>query len=170
MNFPTTIKHEGDDMSLPATIKHPDGFARSPSAGFDGVFDWSWTQGCFGNRRISPMDFDGVVERKGNFLVFETKDSGVPVPEGQMITLKTLHALGCFTVMLIHGKAEPESTEIWFPGSTERQHLIGKEAVMQKVSAWYLWADQHPRQAVDVNSALRLIDLASRILRGQSTE
>jgi hypothetical protein len=114
------------------------------------------------------MDFDGVVERKGNFLVFETKDSGVPVPEGQMITLKTLHALGCFTVMLIHGKAEPESTEIWFPGSTERQHLIGKEAVMQKVSAWYLWADQHPRQAVDVNSALRLIDLASRILRGQN--
>jgi hypothetical protein len=155
-------------MSLPATIKHPDGFARSPSAGFDGVFDWSWTDGCFGDTRISPMDFDGVIERKGNFLVFETKNLGVPVPKGQLITLKTAHALGCFTVMLIHGKTEPKSTEIWLPGSAKKQLLIGKEAAMQKVAAWYLWADQHPRQAVDVSAALRLIDLASRILRGQS--
>jgi hypothetical protein len=170
MNFETAIKHESDDVNLPATIKHPNGFVQSPSAGFDGVFDWSWTDGCFGNTRISPMDFDGVVERRGNFLVFETKNLGVPVPDGQLITLKTAHALGCFTVMVIHGKAEPKTTEIWLPGSAKKQFLIGKEAVIQKVAAWYLWADKNPRRAVDVNAALRLMDLATRILRGQSTE
>jgi hypothetical protein len=157
-------------MSLPTTIKHPSGFARSPSAGNDGVFDWSWTQGCFGQGRISPMDFDGVVERRGNFLLFETKDLDVPVPAGQLITLKSAHSLGCFTVMLIHGKTEPERTELWFPGSAEKQHLIGKEAARQKVAAWYSWADRNPRQAIDVEAARRLIDLASAILCGRGLD
>lgn len=57
----------------PSTIKHHATFERSLPIGFDGVFDWSWTQGHLGQGKITPMDFDGVVERKGNFIVFETK-------------------------------------------------------------------------------------------------
>jgi hypothetical protein len=171
MSLLKTINHfSGEtDMSLPETIKHPFGFARSPSAGNDGIFDWSWTQGCFGQGRISPMDFDGVVERRGNFLLFETKDLDVPVPAGQLITLKSAHALGCFTVMLIHGKTEPEKAEIWYPGRADKQHVVGKEAVRKKVGAWYSWADQNPRQAIDVDAALRLLNFATAILSGQKT-
>ena len=47
------------------------------------------------------MDFDGVVERKGNFILFETKNLGVPIQEGQLRTLKAAHSLGCFTIVLI---------------------------------------------------------------------
>lgn len=153
-------------MSFPSTIKHPAGFAHSPAAGFDGIFDWSWTDGCFGSGRITPMDFDGVVERKGNFLLFETKNLDVPIPKGQLYTLQAAHALGCFTIMLIHGKTSPERTEVWFSGSNAKQHLIGSEAVRQKVSSWYQWANNNPQKAIDIDSARKLIGLGLRMLGG----
>lgn len=151
-------------MSLPSTIKYPNGFNHSPAAGYDGIFDWSWTSGCFGQGKITPMDFDGVVERKGNFLLFETKNLDVPIPKGQLYTLQSAHSLGCFTVMLIHGKTEPERTEIWFPGTSQKLSLIGKEAARQKVSSWYSWADKNPRANIDIGSASKLIALGLRLL------
>jgi hypothetical protein len=151
---------------LPNTIKNPDSFLNSPSAGFDGVFDWSWTDGCFGAGKIKPMDFDGVVERRGNFLLFETKNMDVSIPKGQLYTLQAAHALGCFTIMLIHGKTSPERMEIWFPGCDIKQHLIGKEAARQKVGGWYAWADANPRSRIDIASAAKLIALGLRMLNG----
>ena len=112
------------------------------------------------------MDFDGVVERKGNFLLFETKNLDVPIPKGQLYTLQAAHALGCFTIMLIHGKTSPERTEVWFSGSNVKQHLIGSEAVRQKVASWYGWANNHPQKNVDIDSAKRLIGLGLRMLGG----
>lgn len=138
-------------MSLPATIKHQQGFLHSPAAGYDGVFDWSWTQGCFGKGRITPMDFDGVVERKGNFILFETKNLGVPIPDGQMYTLKAAHRLGCFTIFLIHGKTEPESAQIWYPGVDKREVHEGVEAIKSKVSAWYSYAEKNQKNGIDVS-------------------
>lgn len=153
-------------MNLPTTIKHPAGFAHAPAAGFDGVFDWSWTDGCFGAGKITPMDFDGVVERKGNFLLFETKNLDVPIPKGQLYTLQAAHALGCFTIMLIHGKTSPERTEVWLPASPVRQHLIGKDAARLKVAGWYHWANNHPRSHIDIAAASKLIALGLRMLNG----
>ena len=75
---------------LPDTILYPDKFKKSLGAGFDGVFNWKWTEGCFGDTKIKPMDFDGVVERYGNYLIFETKDIGKPISLGQLITLNNL--------------------------------------------------------------------------------
>ena len=138
-------------MNLPATIKHKNGFLHSPAAGYDGVFDWSWTQGCFGSGRITPMDFDGVVERKGNFILFETKNLGVPIPQGQMYTLEAAHRLGCFTIFLIHGKTEPESAQIWYPGVGRREVHEGVETIKSKVSAWYAYAEKNPKRGVDVS-------------------
>jgi len=149
---------------LPATIKHPGGFLHSPAAGFDGVFDWSWTKDCFGGRRITPMDFDGVVERKGNFILFETKNLGVPIPDGQMYTLQAAHALGCFTIFLIHGKTKPESAQIWYPGTRAREVYEGVDAIREKVSSWYAYADRNPKKGVDVSFLnLRIHNLESRI-------
>jgi len=139
-------------MSLPATINHPNGFLHSPAAGFDGVFDWSWTQGCFGQGRITPMDFDGVVERNGNFILFETKNLGVPIPKGQLITLEAAYRLGCFTIMLIHGKHQPEMIEIWYPPSIggEKKQYRGVETAKRIVSKWYEYADRNPQNKIDV--------------------
>ena len=138
-------------MNLPATIKHQNGFLHSPAAGYDGVFDWSWTQGCFGTGRITPMDFDGVVERKGNFILFETKNLGVPIPQGQMYTLEAAHRLGCFTIFFIHGKTEPESANIWYPGKRLRETHEGVDAIKNQVSAWYAYAEKNPKNGIDVS-------------------
>jgi len=144
-------------MSLPATITNPGGFLRSPSAGFDGVFDWSWTQGCFGQGRIKPMDFDGVVERNGNFILFETKNVGVEIPRGQLITLNAAHRLGCFTIMLIYGKTSPESAEIWYPGVPAKDKFFGLDAIRGIVANWYQHADKNPYQKIDVSMLNRRI-------------
>lgn len=146
-------------MNLPATIKHQNGFLHSPAAGYDGVFDWSWTQGCFGKGRITPMDFDGVVERKGNFILFETKNLGVPIPDGQMYTLKAAHRLGCFTIFLIHGKTEPESAQIWYPGVDKREVYEGVDVIKSKVSAWYTYADKNPKNGIDVSFLNRRVEI-----------
>lgn len=152
-------------MSLPHTIKHPEAFAHSPSAGNDGVFDWSWTEGCFGEGKITPMDFDGVVERKGNFILFETKNVGVPIPKGQLYTLQSAHKLGCFAIFLIYGKTSPESCEIWYPGSKATETVEGVDQIRAKVSAWYAYADKNPRSEIDVsflNKRIQSLDADNR--------
>jgi hypothetical protein len=91
---------------LPKTIYNPEGFLSSPTAGFDGVFDWDLIfNDCFGNTKITPTDIDCIIERKGRFIVCETKLQGVKIPLGQEILLKELHKLGVFTIYAIWGKA-----------------------------------------------------------------
>lgn len=148
---------------LPDTIKHPRTFIDSPAAGFDGVFNWEWTKGCFGDGKITPMDFDGVVERKGNFIVFETKAAGVPIPKGQLLTLQRAHELGAFTIMLIHGKQQPEAVQIWCPPDFRDGRVMEEfkdVSVSQArgfVSRWYEYADKNPKQKVDVSFLHRRI-------------
>jgi hypothetical protein len=135
---------------LPSTIKHPETFLNSPAAGFDGVFDWSWTDGCLGSKNITPMDFDGVVERKGNFLLFETKGINVPIPRGQMYTFESAYNLGCFTIMFIEGKGSPEKIKAWcqpgfYRGVKAKKHSIVTDLENAKsfVKAWYSYADNN---------------------------
>ena len=54
------------------TIHYPKTFNECPSAGFDGIFDWDFLKGCWGGS-IQPTDIDGIVERFGRVLMFETK-------------------------------------------------------------------------------------------------
>lgn len=135
-------------MKMLDTIKYPDTFKKSPSAQFDGVFDWSWTQGCFGAGKITPMDFDGVVERKGNFIIIETKNMGVPVPLGQMITLESIYKLDVFTVIFIQGKSTPELAKVWcqpgFKGGKKMDEY--KETDVKRMqgflSEWYEYVNK----------------------------
>lgn len=141
---------------LPETIKHPSTFLNSPAAGYDGVFDWTWTQGCFGQTKITPMDFDGVVERKGNFIVFETKGAGVPVPKGQEYTLERAHSLGVFTIVFVAGKEQPEALKVWHaPDFRKGKKMpdfcdvtIGNCQAF--VKAWFTYAENNPKPKVDV--------------------
>jgi hypothetical protein len=128
--------------ALPSTIRHPETFLKAAPAGYDGVFDWSWTKGCFGDTNISPMDVDGIIERNGNFLVFETKNVGVQIPQGQLYTLQAMHRLGRFTIMIIHGKQTPERSVCWYPYPCEkRQELTGADEARAFVARWYKWAN-----------------------------
>jgi len=72
--------------------------------------------GSFGdNCRIT--DVDGVIERRGRFLVFETKPpGGQPPPVGQMRALQALARLPQFTVAIVWGQPdEPEMMQV-LPG------------------------------------------------------
>ncbi|MAH51417.1 hypothetical protein CMI37_36715 [Candidatus Pacearchaeota archaeon] len=133
---------------LPETILHPKKFRQSLPPGYDGAFDWSWTDGCFGNTTIAPMDIDGVVERHGRILVFETKDVGVEVKKGQLITLTSLYKMGDFTVMFIWGKTEPETVEVWYPPPYNYKRNYTGVAWARKVVAWWFeYASAKPMPA-----------------------
>ncbi len=138
-----------DDIKQVSTIKYPEAFLKSLPPGFDGVFDWSYLKGCFGETKIMPADIDAIVERKNSFLLFETKNPGVPVPQGQMITLKRFYALGNFTICIIHGKVVPVAVELWLAQNmgggtfTEEGENITQK-VRQYVTRWFELADKAP--------------------------
>jgi len=129
------------------TIKFPDTFARSEPAKFDGVFDWDFLKSCWPGK-IEPTDIDGVVERKGHVLIFETKDvnraksngfgKNEIIATGQKILLARLIDIGRrrITVCLIRGKtnatingfwlwryAKPGSCYIWSAAPATGTHL-----------------------------------------------
>lgn len=71
-------------------IRFPRTFDACLPANFDGVFMWDFLKPAWDGTRIEPMDIDAHVERYGAHLFFETKEPGVPVPEGQRIALQAL--------------------------------------------------------------------------------
>src|SRR5574343_364800 len=130
--------------ALPKTIYHPQKFLNSPASGFDGVYDWSWAEGCYGDTEISPMDFDGVVERKSHFLVYETKDVGKPIPGGQLITLRNLFMLGRFSIFYVWGKTRFDHGVFISPWH-DKPVEVTKIGIARKVVArWFELADQGP--------------------------
>ena len=88
-------------------------FEECPAMEFDGLFDWDWTEGCFGQKFIRPMDIDGMTERKGNFLIFETKSKGNPIPAGQYFTLDKLYRMGVFTIVFCDKVNPPTQLSVW---------------------------------------------------------
>lgn len=85
-------------------IKNRRRFFEWPPAQFDGEFVWEFLKDCWPRETIDPHDFDAVVEIGGRFLVFETKDCGVPVSAGQQRTLNHLLTDPRFTVIFLYGK------------------------------------------------------------------
>lgn len=139
------------DGALPDTVAYPATFRRSVGADFDGVFHWEWLQECWPNPADRPMDIDGFKERRGHCLVIETKDSGVPIPLGQTLGLRSLHRLGC-SVMLIWGKRSPEYGEFWFPGTLRRESFHGVAEAQALVRRWYQFAENHPLPRHDLDA------------------
>lgn len=84
-------------------------FNKFPPDGYDGEFDWDFLQSCWGGR-ITPMDFDCVVEKGGEFLVFETKGKNGHIEMGQEITFRAIIKDPKWTLMVVYGKV-PETVE-----------------------------------------------------------
>ena len=120
------------------TIHSPRQFASRRPAGFDGIFDWDFLIGAFGPS-IEPMDFDAVVERYGHFLVFETKDQGVPVPEGQRICLRAFARRPKNTVVIVTGKtaATIHGCEVWRGDVTMAYPEWDAAALRRWCEAWF---------------------------------
>ena len=132
----------------PASIKNPEKLMMWPPAGFDGPMEWAFLKGAWGiGSNISPMDIDGVVERYCHFLMFETKDVGVPIQDGQRWTIENLIKVGAgrITFLMLRGKTqfEIEGMEEWF-WSAEKQAVAKVDhgscdhiQVYNLVDAWW---------------------------------
>ncbi len=119
-------------------------FSKNLPANYDGKFEWDIfaKRGCFGNTKIQPMDFDGVVERNKNYLIFETKKNGAVIPRGQQITLNNLTVAKSFTVAKIWPKEPPfEKLTLIYPNRKIKE-ITGYENIISMIKRWYQAADE----------------------------
>jgi hypothetical protein len=115
------------------------------------VWDWSWLNGAFGGSLIRVSDIDGMVERRGNFLMFEGKKGGV-VSNGQSIMFDAWVRNGN-ALLLLHGMDHGDRDMIivargglW---SHESSPINGnRQTVRRLCDDWYQWANQNPRRGV----------------------
>ncbi len=136
-------------------IHSPDEFYKAPPAEFDGEFVWDFLirAGCF-PRGIKPMDIDGSVEMRGNYLRFETKKPGAEIPEPQRQSLEIERFAKDITVTIIYTRGKTietmEGFTVVFPpcigkGDTD----YGADRLVQIVKRWAGWADGHPSRAYE---------------------
>jgi hypothetical protein len=135
-------------MSL-RTINKPDIFFKNLSAGNDGVFDWEWLNDAFKPSKITLTDIDAIVERNGQFLVIETKNSN-HLPQGQKILLEQLVRKGNFTIFYVVGKNKDNITflEIWGLDKNKKimkykQQKPSGEILFQFVKKWFKMVENH---------------------------
>lgn len=105
------------------------------------IWDWGILDGCFGDTKIKPTDLDGFIERKGKFLVIETKSPNVEVTKGQQITFDALINTGYFTVIVVWGEAnKPEKIKL-ITSQAQKEYPGSIAKFREIVSRWYAWAD-----------------------------
>ncbi len=135
-------------------IRNRKAFHEFTPAGFDGVFEWDFILPAFEGTKITPMDFDAVIERNGMFLIFETKHIGAPVPLGQQITLEQIIRLGRgkVHVFVLQGKSAPSVARIeeWYWGDGNVKKRITQDCdylyVLDRVKAWFQYSNDIEKQ------------------------
>ena len=124
------------------TFNKPEEFYDAPPANYSGYWEFDCLNDCFPGR-VTITDLDGIIERRGQFLVFETKNDNVPLPKGQQILLDQLLKLGVFTVVIIWGK--PGVTALQrvtrYHRNTEKEVEPTIEALKELCRKWWDWAD-----------------------------
>lgn len=145
-------------------INNEERFYSWPPACFDGVFHWDFLFPAFEHEKtgIEPMDFDGVVERNGCFLGFETKEPGTVIPKGQQIALARAVATGVWTVIFLPAKSQHEITrwQVWWlsksgsaPGAAlvkRRWHVGSSQGLVEFVARWFRWASKQRRPVIEI--------------------
>lgn len=91
---------------------------------------------CFRPTRLAFGDIDAIVERRGCFLVLETKFPNVNIPQGQARMFNAMVKTGRFDVLIIWGQpSQPESMLHWQRGHLEYVTLADVKAFIRN---WYL--------------------------------
>ena len=107
------------------------------------TWDWAVFSGCFGSSKMSVSDLDGIIERRGNFLVIETKLPGVPISMGQSILFSHLSEVPGFTVIVVWGNPGKAEKMMRWPDGGKID--ITTEQLRDEVSKWYQYANSHSR-------------------------
>ena len=124
----------------------------------DNMWDWNILKGCFtsklsGESNISPTDIDGIVERKGHFLVLEGKSINGNLTRGQERTLNELIKLKKFTTIVFWGYPKEnkiEKMKVFFESNHMYELSTWKEKETKKathndlrkvVNFWYNYVD-----------------------------
>lgn len=105
---------------------------------FEGVWDWQFLDQCFKGTKIKVSDIDGIVERKGHFLVIETKKKGVVIPTAQERMYNELWKLGKFTVVYVWGnKNQTAEMKVCYPTHKTPKRSATNEDLKRVVSWWF---------------------------------
>ena len=116
---------------------------QNPEAYVAGQWNWGILKGCFGQTKIEPTDIDGFVERKGKFLLLETKAPSVELKDGQRFTYEALWQTRLVTIIIIWGKTNiPEAIEIWTQHKKMPREPADLKRLRSVVTAWFKWADE----------------------------
>jgi len=120
---------------------------------FDGEFDWDFLNPAWKGTKIRPMDFDAVIERRGHFLIYETKIPGKKIDLGQAITLTEQWKRGS-TIFVLAGKSPKEISgyaiypETQCGQATSSKIKIGDKTIIEgdatdvlyRARCWFCWA------------------------------
>lgn len=117
---------------------------RNEQAFLAGVWDWGCLDDCFpGKMKIT--DIDGFFERKGKFLVLETKQPGAPIPKGQEIMFKNMQRTGLFTVLIVWGtKNDPKEMQVYYPSGIISEKKPADMETFQKMVSWWFQQVEKP--------------------------
>lgn len=123
---------------------------RNLSAFNASVWDWSFLNGAFGGTNIRVSDIDGMVERRGNFLMIEGKKGGV-VSGGQGIMFDAWVRDGN-SLLLLHGMDHADKNMIIVarggPWPVDGSPITGdRNTVRDLCLRWYLWANSTPKKS-----------------------
>ena len=69
----------------------------------EGIWDWTELNSCFAPTKIKVTDADGLVERRGHFLLLEGKKMDIEIPLGQKILFEALSKVPKFTILMFWG-------------------------------------------------------------------
>lgn len=103
------------------------------------LWDWSIFAGCFGNTAIRVTDVDGMVERNGRFLFFETKQPHITtIPRGQMRAYENLVRRGGATFFIVWGNpGKPERVQVTTQHGTLDPQPCNLTQLRWLATVWY---------------------------------
>ena len=97
------------------------------------------------NPKITPCDIDGIVERKGKFLVLEWKREGEKMSEGLRRTLQALASAHNFQVWVVRGDTDNglRIGRFYSVPSFGKPRLLGEgvDEFIHVYRMWYEYAD-----------------------------
>jgi len=103
------------------------------------LWDWGFLDDCFGGTRIRVTDVDGLVERRGHFLLIEAKSSGAPIPKGQAILFDALVKNPKWHVLVVWGATnKPDAAQFW----GRKKFDADEEKMKEVVRRWYNMANE----------------------------
>lgn len=110
---------------------------------YNSFWDLSIFNPCFPNPKMRMGDVDGLIERRGHFLLFEGKPKGKTLSFGQQLMYNNLAKIEKFTVLVCWGIPPNEFTSFKGIGEINKEMAeCRNEDVVKFVKDWYNKVDK----------------------------